>query len=471
MSEATGPPRDEAWGADELVRRLQGAILFEWCTPEQIRWVVDRSEEQVVAGGTRLFAPGDREPGFFVLLDGRLEVLVEQGGREVVTAESEALGAYAGAIPFVDDAPIIGARAGRTSRVLRIPDPVMREMLAGGIPIARHLLLGVQARAQRLQALLDQQEKLASLGKLSAGLAHELNNPASAAARAAAQLGGAVDALRGAVRATAHLDPDALDRAGLELRERAAADTQSPPQALELSDREEALAAWLDARGVPEAHARAASLSVAGVDVAWIEALVARLGIEAVEPVVALLDAESAVARLLERVAVATNRMSELVAAVKSFSFRDQAPIQSVDVREGLEVTLTVLAHRVPSDVEIVRDLERDLPPLEGAGAELNQVWANLLDNALDAVGERGRIVVRARSEPGAVLVEVEDDGPGIPPDAQARVFEPFFTTKDVGEGTGLGLDTVYRVVTAHGGAVDLHSEPGRTTFTVRLPR
>jgi steroid delta-isomerase-like uncharacterized protein len=316
-----------------------------------------------------------------------------------------------------------------------------------------------------------EQEKMAALGKLSAGLAHELNNPASAARRAVVRLR----------EVTLQAQLLALEHARrLSPRQRGAlvgmlgevgAGVDEPLDPLSQSDREEEIAGWLEERGFPEAWDLAPILGAAGLDTGRLEELAAGLGDGgSLAGVLEWLAAALESAELSGELESSVARISELVGAMKVYTSMDRAAYSETDVREGLEDTLTILSHKLKG-ASVERDYEEGLPKIWANAGELNQVWTNLIDNAADALGGQGRILVRAFREDDRVTVQIVDDGPGIPPGIQDRVFDPFFTTKEVGEGTGLGLDIVRRVVAGHEGTVSVASQPGQTRFTVRLPR
>ena len=327
---------------------------------------------------------------------------------------------------------------------------------------------------RRVEEELRQTEKMAALGKLSAGLAHELNNPAAAAARASGQLLEGIDGLQSATSelGRVNLGPDlwvTVTDFYRELRERSAeAPTLSP---LEASDREEELLGWLEAHGVDAAWEVAPTLVAAAVRGEDLDAIAAGLPAGRLGGALAWVCKALVVQELARTVSHSSRNISALVDAVKSYSHMDRAPVQDVDVHQGIEDTITILGHKLKRGIEIVREYDRDLPHIEIRGSELNQVWTNLIDNSIAAMGEQGTITIRTYREDDRLTVEVADDGPGIPDEIQPRIFDPFFTTKDVGDGTGLGLDIVRRIVTARcGGEVGFHSRPGETVFRVRLP-
>jgi signal transduction histidine kinase len=318
----------------------------------------------------------------------------------------------------------------------------------------------------------QQREKLMALGKLSAGLAHELNNPAGAVRSAAVGLKEAVYNLRSA---QLHLDKQALSQEDRIFLARLECDwgKDSPQVALgsmERSDREESIGSWLESHRVKDAWQLASSLVDAGYDMAALGKLATRFDDQTLGDVVTRLAASFTITRLVEQIDNGTSRMSELVQAIKQYSYMDQAPEQEIDIHEGLENTLLMLRYRLKHGIDITREYDRSAPKVCGHGSELNQIWTNLIDNAIDAMNGHGLLVIKTASEFGRVLVEIRDSGPGISPEIRDRIFEPFFTTKPVGEGTGLGLDTVYRIVRKHRGEVRVESEPGCTSFQVRIP-
>jgi signal transduction histidine kinase len=328
--------------------------------------------------------------------------------------------------------------------------------------------------ASRITAVEANRERLASLGTMAAGLAHELNNPAAAARRAASQLTEALDAINSALRAFVEGGIEREDAERLvQLQQEAAERTSSATalDALDASDAEEELLGRLEDLGVEEPWKIAEPLAAAGLDQEWLDRVAALAGPvtgAALRWVAATLTAE----RLSSELCESTQRMSALVGAVKSYSYMDRGDLVEVDLHEGLETTLVVLGYKLKhTTIEVVRDYDRDLPKLTVHGSELNQVWTNLLDNAIDALGERGTITIATHADGDCAVVEIADDGPGVPHELAARIFDPFFTTKDVGRGTGLGLATARRIVVErHDGSLTLDSQPGRTVFRVRLP-
>jgi signal transduction histidine kinase len=350
----------------------------------------------------------------------------------------------------------------------RFPEMLQR------MPVLQPRLVSVLAdRIRESTAAEKQREKMAALGELSAGLAHELNNPASAARRAADNLRHALTSVRAAVLK--------LDREGLPLESRiflAELDSEWPKQAgpqtpldtLVRSEREEELADWLTDHNIRQPWDVAPALVDLGCTEETLEKVAANVPARFLSDVLVRITASFTISRLVDEIESSTARMSELVRAVKEYSYMDQMPEQEVDIHDGIENTLVMLRHRLKKGIDVVRDYDRTLPKVCVRGSELNQIWTNLITNATDAMDGKGQLVVRTTRDGRCVRVEVIDSGPGIPPEIQSRIFEPFFTTKPVGEGTGVGLSTVDRIAKNHRGDVSVQSRPGETRFIVRIP-
>jgi signal transduction histidine kinase len=312
-----------------------------------------------------------------------------------------------------------------------------------------------------------------ALGKLSAGLAHELNNPAAAARRAAQQLGENLRSLNGLCLTLNHrtLSPEQIAFLTEFQHEAAECLTAAPAlDPLAESEREEKITSWMDAHGVEDGWEIAPTFVRAGMDLEKLNQFADRLGGEALNDALQWLAGAWCAKELVKEIEHSAARISELVKAIKEYTYMDRSPLQEVDLRQGLENTLVILSHKLKRGVNVVREYDDHLPRINAFGGALNQIWTNLIDNAIDAMNGQGNLRIRTAAKSDHVLVEIMDDGPGIPPEIQGRIFEPFFTTKPQGEGTGLGLDTVYRIVRKHHGEIRFESKPGATCFQVRLP-
>ena len=453
--------------------------LFPRLTEEALRHLREAGEEIELEPGAVLFSEGDQNYQFFVVLDGEVRITKQVGAEETLLA-LHVPGEFTGEISILTGGPAIATgRAVDKVRVLRVEPDKFRRLVAECPPVARVVLSAMAARSSDVDAQLRQEEKMAALGKMAAGLAHELNNPASAAQRSAGQLRESIRCLQSLVlerdrpfsaderRILGELQGKALSAIAQRENGQPALDPMAQ------SDLEDALTEWLEDRGVEEAWNQAPVLAAAGIGPDQLDAMAADIGEEALLSVLPWIEGLFSLAELLDQIENSTTRISELVTSIKEYSYMDQAKEQEIDLHDGLESTLTMLGHKLrKGNIEVVREYDRNLPRVCAHGSELNQVWTNLIDNAIDAMKETGgKLTLRTSRFKDNVLVEVSDTGKGIPKEVQRRVFEPFFTTKAVGEGTGLGLDIARRIVTRrHNGEIRFESEPGKTLFEVWLP-
>jgi signal transduction histidine kinase len=457
----------------DLVKEFRNIPILADLSDEELGWLADHSEIATAEAGEVVIRENDPADSMIIYLEGETDGRRESLGPDspVYTARA---GQITGMLPFSRLTNYtITARAVSRLRVARIPKAVFPEMLNRIPALGPRLVAILSDRVREVTKQDLAREKLASLGKLSAGLAHELNNPAAAAARAANTLRAIFDKRE---QASFEIDQENLPpeaRATLRMIEAKAREMQAqakPKNALELNDAQQELQAWLEAHGVDDGWEVAPVLAEADVQVEHLERLAQKFSPSVMGSAIRRFGATLAISRLLTDIEHSSCRISELVKAIKEYSFMDEAPRQEVDIAKGIESTLIMLNHKLKHGITVVRNYDPDLPRISSYGSELNQVWTNLIDNAADAMKGKGELRIRTMQEGEEVLVEFVDNGPGIPPEIQTKIFDPFFTTKPMGEGTGLGLDTVYRIVRKHRGNVSVVSRPGNSCFRVRLP-
>jgi signal transduction histidine kinase len=457
------------------VQELRSLPLFDKVSEEELGDLLALGGEVVFAPGDELWIQNTPAECWWVLLEGRVDLVRTVAQEETLLGAMDQPGKWAGGLRAWDEQAvyIVTGRASAPGRAFRVSSADLKNWTSAWNPFGAHLIEGVFRTARTVESAARQRDALVALGTLAAGLAHELNNPAAAATRAVDALGDACERLLSAVgrlAAAAASSEQLLALDGLR-REVAELAPAGPVDPMALADREDELVDWLAERGVADDWLIAPPLAGAGLDVAWCERAAEALG-DALEPGVAWLSASLTAGTLLAEVKESTHRISDLVGAVKSYSQLDRASLQQTKVSEGLESTLTVLRHRMPAGITVLREYDAATPVIDAIPGELNQVWTNLITNALDAMDGSGTLRLTTRPERDGVLVEIGDSGTWADPSAKDRAFEPFFTTKGVGQGTGLGLDISRRIVVGrHRGDIAVDLRPGETVLRVWLPR
>ncbi|PWE12002.1 histidine kinase [Streptomyces sp. BSE7F] len=464
-----------------LPEEIGSLFLFEKLTPEQLGRLCEAGRVERYGPGT-VYAEGDPATCFYVMVEGTVVLSRRVGGDDVEVTRTSQRGVYAGAMQAYlgDRVPQVynnSLRVTEPTRFFVLPADTFADIMQDWFPMAVHLLEGLFFGVKSTQRAVGQRERLLALGSLSAGLTHELNNPAAAAVRATASLRERVGKMRRKLRVISEGAYDRETLAGLiEIQERTAERVAKAPvlSPLEASDREDLLSDWLDDHGVTEGWRIAPTFVQAGLDEDWLEQVAAAVDEETLASAVGWLNYTVETELLMDEIQDSAARISHLVDAAKQYSQLDRAPFQVADVHELLDSTLLMLSGKLGKGIRVVKEYDRTLPRVPAYPAELNQVWTNLVDNAVAAMREtdgEGTLTVRTARKDDRLLVEFGDTGPGIPAEIRDRVFDPFFTTKPVGEGTGLGLDISWRiVVNKHHGSLRFESEPGDTRFQVLLP-
>ncbi|GAA3586437.1 MULTISPECIES: ATP-binding protein [Streptomyces] len=456
-------------------------FLFEKLTPEQLGRLCSEGRVERFEPGP-VYTEGDPATCFYVMIEGTVVLYRKVGGDDVEVTRTSQRGVYAGSMQAylgdrVRQVYNNSMRVTEPTRFFVLPADTFADIMQEWFPMAVHLLEGLFFGSKSTQQAIGQRERLLALGSLSAGLTHELNNPAAAAVRATATLRERVGKMRHklAIIAQGSYSPEVMANL-IDLQERTAervakAPTLSP---LEAADREDAVTDWLDDHDIPEGWRIAPTFVQAGIDVDWLDQVAAGVDGEILPNAIGWLNYTVETELLMDEINDSTTRISHLVDAAKQYSQLDRAPFQNADVHELLDSTLLMLSGKIGQRIDVVKDYDRTLPKVPAYPAELNQVWTNLIDNAVSAInsaGGEGTLTVRTASDHDRLLVEFRDTGVGIPAENRGRIFDPFFTTKPVGEGTGLGLDISWRIVTnKHHGTIQVESEPGDTRFQVLLP-
>jgi signal transduction histidine kinase len=460
---------------------LRGLFLFERLDDAQLDWLAEHGDVVAFSAGETVCQEGDPASCFWVLLTGEMAMLQTMRGDEIETTRTAQRGTYGGStqayIPNADQTYMHTLRATRDSTLLALPATEWADALRSWFPLPIHLLEGLVVGMRRTSTIQSERERLLALGSLSAGLTHELNNPAAAAQRATESLRSRVAGMRHklGLLACGKLDGPTVAQL-VELQEDAVNRAETAPDlsALQASDAEDELGDWLDERGVGGAWDLAPVLVAGGLDAEWLDKVERAVPEGSIEAAVRWIAYAVETETLMGEITDATGRIATLVGAARQYSQLDRAPFQEVHLRDLLKSTL-VMMNRKLEGIQVVKDLDPDMPKIPAYAAELNQVWTNIIDNAVGAMHSHGdgsgTLTIRTRRDGPNAVVEISDNGPGIPEDVRPRIFEPFFTTKDVGEGTGLGLDISWRIVVKkHHGDIRVHTGPGGTTFEICLP-
>jgi len=462
-------PTTENNSTKRIANELKGIDAFVGLSDEDLEWFAEHADEFRFAPGEILTHEGEHAEFMIVVLEGEFIARQEAAGPDSPVFNLKA-GAVTGLLPYSRmKQSIVTSRAVTPLRILRVSSKFFPDMLHR-MPVLGERLVGMLTdRVREFTRFEQQRDKLAALGKLSAGLAHELNNPAAAAARSAEALLDCLERLRRLERDPALNEANCDQISAVETTIRSELKPAVFKDELERSDREEAISQWLQTHGVPEPWKLTPQLVEANLDTRHLERLEEVSG-KAFPSEVMRFATMLEMEKIAQQIGHSTKRISALVRAIKEYSYMDQSPVQAVDIVQGIETTLTILEHKLRKGITVNRDFAPNLPRVQANGSELNQVWTNLIDNAADAMKNKGVLTIHAAREGDQVLVEISDNGPGIPKDVQSRIFEPFFTTKAVGDGTGLGLDAVRRIVRKLQGTVTFLSTPGNTKFQVRIP-
>ena len=453
---------------------LRNVPLFAGLPDEDLRDLAQAITTLQLEKGEMLFKEGDQGETAYVIESGEIEILKASQNRSVLL-NVLGPGDVFGEMALLDESPrMAGARAARPTSVLAIKKTTFDNLLDHSSSAARSMFDTVVARLRLTEGLLRQSERMSQLGTLTAGVAHELNNPAAAVKRGADQLADSVESYGKSQRAVAGLalsvkQSNSLSDLLAEVQLTSASIIDIDP--LDRSDLEYEIQNWLEDRNVEDAWQIGPDLVSAGITRQKLDSLDQTFGPESAPVVAVLISRSASVCGLLAEIGQAAGQISNIVGSLKTYSFLDQAPVQTIVVSEGVESSLLMLRGKLKLGIQVHREYAEGVPSIQAYGSELNQVWTNLIDNAVDAMDGYGELTIRIYNSVTDVIVEIEDNGPGIPEAIQHRIFDSFFTTKEPGKGTGLGLDITYNIVVhKHRGNITVLSEPGRTCFQVTLP-
>jgi len=443
---------------------------FEGLPDDQLDWFISQSTEVVLKAGDIFLQQGTPAVWMIIMLEGQMQMRGALGG-EAVTIPLEP-GEITGLLPFSRmKVAVLTGRALTDGRILKFPSAKFPELVQKMWELAQRLVGQMSDRIRETTRWEQQVDRLASLGKLSAGLAHELNNPASAAKRATSLLRETMYRIKDAAQELGKHNLTDVQRAEIEKLEASFLKRdETPLDTLATSDLEDQIDSLLRSHGQNDLWQLAADLARRGVKPEALESLFATMDADVARAALVRIAASVEIANLLIEIESSTTRISDLVRAIKEYTYMDQTTAQNVDIAKGLENTLTILNHKIKRGITVHREYEKIPLLVNSYGSELNQVWTNIIDNAIDAMKGTGELRIRTCRDDDCVVVEIGDNGPGIPPEVEPHIFEPFYTTKGVGEGTGLGLDTALRIVKKHRGSIQVDSKPGNTRFQIFLP-
>src|SRR5271157_725614 len=447
---------------------LRTVGVFHDLPDEQLDWFLEHATEMHLAAGEMHFRAGDPADRMVVLLEGELQARFDDPGKTMFTTVA---GTVTGILPYSRMTVFpANSRAVKPSRILTFPAALFDDLLSHMPELGRRLVATMVDRTREVTRAEQQRDRMAALGKLSAGLAHELNNPAAAARRTAGRLRDVVSEFRSSVSKLEGVQLTEDERAAIDQFELSCCTETPELDVLKASQLQDEIEAILHQHGIQDGWQYASSLVESGVQPGPLNLMLDGVRSNVAEPALKRVSALVEINDLLAELEDSTSKISDLVRAIKEYSYMDQAPVQDVELSKGLENTLTIMAHKLKKGVTIKRDYHPTPLLVNSYGSELNQVWTNIIDNAIDAMHGEGELRIKTFVEGDYAVVEIGDSGPGIPAEIQSRIFEPFFTTKGVGEGTGLGLDTTLRIVRKHHGSINVTSVPGDTRFQVRLP-
>lgn len=458
---------------DQRVSFLQKVPLFAELPIADLDTICQHAADLHLTPGEMLFSEGSMGQQAFVIEEGQIEIFKTANGQEVQLAIRQS-GDVIGEMAILEAGPRnASGRALTECRLIVISSEQLEHLINTHPGAARIMLHTVTSRLRNTELMLRQSEKMAQLGTFTAGIAHELNNPSAAIQRAAGQLKAALENYQAAGNQllTLQVPADQIDFIrSFANPERPSARDRVENDPLARADRETEIENWLESQGVQEAWNLAPELVRSGFGLGDLQILAGKIPSASLAMMLTWLTAGANLSKLLDEIGISAGRMSEIIKALKTYTYLDQAPVQEVDIHAGLENTLVILRYKLKEGVVIQRQYDPDLPHIQAYASELNQVWTNLIDNAVDAIQGKGRIILRTFLKETSIFVEIEDDGPGIPEEVLSRLFSPFFTTKPVGKGTGLGLNISYNIVHKHGGDIKVFSQPGQTRFQVMLP-